>query len=59
MFRSISRRVADGMRAMANLRHFSCKHDCSPELLAALADTCSDSLTVLDVESSKVAIIGI
>jgi hypothetical protein len=40
---------------LANLRlqQFSCKHDCSSDVLEALVKGCSDTLKVLDIEESK------
>ena len=53
MFKSVAHQIAKGMEGMKKLEQFSCKHDCTYELLEVLARNCSSTLRVLDVEDSK------
>ncbi len=50
---TVARNVAKGMEHMARLERFSCKHDCTPEILDAISRTCPLTLRALDVEGSK------
>ena len=53
MFKSVAKKVANGLRSLNKLDTFSCKYDCCFEVIEALAESCSDSLKTLDVENSK------
>ncbi len=50
---TVARSVAKGMAQMTRLETFSCKYDCTPEMLQVLSNTCPDTLRALDVEGSK------
>ncbi len=53
MLKSVSARIVAGMTSLRKLTHFFCKHDCTSELLVALASVSGVSMKVLDVENSK------
>ena len=53
LFKSVASSIARGMDALRQLEKFSLKHDCTPEILAALARRCRQTLKSLDIESSR------
>lgn len=53
MFKSIANNIAQGMRNMKHIEHFSLKHDCTLGILKVLSDNCRETLRILDVENAK------
>ena len=45
--------IFSGLPKMKNLVHFSLKYDCTESLLEALAENCSRTLRILDIERSQ------
>ncbi|XP_059092006.1 uncharacterized protein LOC131887417 [Tigriopus californicus] len=53
LFKGMIPGLIRGLKVMTKLERFTCKHDCTVELVAILSETCAKTLKVLDVENSK------